>query len=179
VGQCCNAGLCIIVLIIFLSFSLDYRSAGIGLYAKTNRRPVQHQDFIRFASARQRYWARNFVGWPRFSSFLPNPTHQCLADWEKRDRLDYLITQNVDKLHHRAGSQRCIELHGTSHTVACLSCHKKLSRFDFQQILSDANPAWNVEWLQEQLAPDGDVLLPDDEVQRFVVSSNYALFYCS
>jgi len=156
-----------------ISLSTDYRSAGIGLYARTNRRPLQYQDFIRFASARQRYWARNFVGWPRFSIFHPNLTHQCLADWELRGKIDHLITQNVDDLHRRAGNERCINLHGSLHRVICLSCGTKLPRSDFQQALSAANPDWNVNMMQEQLAPDGDVLLPDDLVTRFVVSYRY------
>jgi NAD+-dependent protein deacetylase sirtuin 4 len=153
-----------------LAYLLDYRSAGIGLYARTDRRPVQYQDFVRHASSRQRYWARNFVGWPRFSSFRPNSAHRCLADWESRGRLDFLVTQNVDELHRRAGSQRYIELHGSSHRVVCLSCGTKMPRADFQQVLSGANPNWNVDWMQDQLAPDGDVLLADDLVKTFVVS---------
>jgi hypothetical protein len=45
-----------------------------------------------------------------------------------------------------------------------------MPRADFQQVLSAVNPDWNVEWMQDQLAPDGDVLLADDLVNTFVVS---------
>ena len=131
---------------------------------------MQYQDFVRYPSARQRYWARNFVGWPQFSSTQPNDTHLVLADWERRGRLDWIITQNVDELHRSAGCQKCIELHGSSRRVVCLSCGTKSPRADFQSVLMEANPGWNVGTLQEQLAPDGDVLLPDDLIQDFVVS---------
>ena len=46
-----------------------------------------------------------------------------------------------------------------------------MPRGKFQSILADTNPDWNVGTLQEQLAPDGDVLLSDDLVEDFVVST--------
>lgn len=93
----------------------DYRSEKVGLYARTDRRPIQHGDFVRSAPIRQRYWARNFVGWPRFSSHQPNPAHWALSNWERLGKLHWLVTQNVDALHTKAGSQRLTELHGSMH----------------------------------------------------------------
>ena len=46
----------------------DYRSEGVGLYARSTRRPIQHSTFLKSEAARKSYWARNFVGWPRWSS---------------------------------------------------------------------------------------------------------------
>ena len=54
-------------------------------------------------AARQSYWARNFVGWPRWSSFSPNQAHRSLYQWEREGRLKHIVTQNVDQLHYRAG----------------------------------------------------------------------------
>lgn len=93
----------------------DYRSEGVGLYARSDRRPIQHAEFVRSATARQRYWARNFVGWPQFSSHQPNTAHLVLRHWEKLGKLHWLVTQNVDALHTKAGSQRMTELHGCTH----------------------------------------------------------------
>lgn len=93
----------------------DYRSEGVGLYARTDRRPIQHAEFLRSARARQRYWARNFVGWPQFSSYQPNAAHLALREWEILGKLHWLVTQNVDALHVKAGSQRLTELHGSTH----------------------------------------------------------------
>lgn len=93
----------------------DYRSEGVGLYARTDRRPMQHAEFTRSAKSRQRYWARNFVGWPQFSSHQPNRGHRVLRSWEDGGRLHWLLTQNVDSLHSKAGQKRLTELHGCSH----------------------------------------------------------------
>lgn len=43
----------------------DYRSQGVGLYARSSRRPVLYRDFCQSEAIRRRYWARNYVGWPR------------------------------------------------------------------------------------------------------------------
>jgi NAD-dependent deacetylase len=42
----------------------------------------------------------------------PNPGHYALAELEKRYPTLSIITQNVDDLHEKAGSQRVIHLHG-------------------------------------------------------------------
>lgn len=93
----------------------DYRSEGVGLYARTNRRPMQHFEFMRSARARQRYWARSYVGWPQFSSHLPNSSHYALRDLEAKGKVHWLVTQNVDALHSKAGQQKLTELHGCLH----------------------------------------------------------------
>lgn len=79
----------------------DYRSEGVGLYATSSKRPIQHKVFMESPAARQSYWARNFVGWPRWSGFLPNTNHTTLARWERDGRLKCLVTQNVDQLHYK------------------------------------------------------------------------------
>jgi NAD-dependent deacetylase sirtuin 4 len=48
-------------------------------------------------------------------------------------------TQNVDRFHQKAGTQNIIELHGNSYTVKCMSCKYSVSRFLFQQILTEIN----------------------------------------
>ena len=95
----------------------DYRSEGVGLYATSSKRPVQHKVFMDNPKARQSYWARNFIGWPRWSSFQPNSAHPSLANWERSGRVGSLVTQNVDQLHYKAGSRSVIEPHGTSSVV--------------------------------------------------------------
>ena len=91
----------------------DYRSEGVGLYATSTQRPIEFQDFLKYPLRRQRYWARNFAGWPLFSSFPPNITHEMLADMEHYGNLHWLVTQNVDSLHKKAGSTKLTELHGS------------------------------------------------------------------
>lgn len=93
----------------------DYRSEGVGLYTRTDRRPMQHAEFVGSAKSRQRYWARNFVGWPQFSSREPNAAHWALQRWEETGNLHWLVTQNVDALHSKAGHKGITELHGCAH----------------------------------------------------------------
>lgn len=147
----------------------DYRSEKVGLYARTDRRPIQHKDFLKSASIRQRYWARNFVGWPRFSSCQPNSTHWALSSWEQHRKLYWLVTQNVDALHTKAGSQRLTELHGCMYRVLCMDCGDQTPRGVLQERFEALNPTWNIE--SHSLAPDGDVFLMDEQVQSFQVAS--------
>ena len=65
----------------------DYRSEGVGSYATSPKRPIQHKVFMESAEARRSYWARNFIGWPRWSSFLPNTNHHTLAKWEAKGKV--------------------------------------------------------------------------------------------
>lgn len=67
----------------------DYRSESVGLYARSSNRPVQYMDFLKNAEIRQRYWARNYVGWPRFSSFEPNTAHKVLSLWERISKIHW------------------------------------------------------------------------------------------
>ncbi|XP_069850907.1 NAD-dependent protein lipoamidase sirtuin-4, mitochondrial isoform X1 [Dipodomys merriami] len=147
----------------------DYRSEKVGLYARTDRRPIQHVDFVRSAPIRQRYWARNFVGWPQFSAHQPNPAHWALSNWEKRGKLHWLVTQNVDALHTKAGNQRLTELHGCMHRVLCLNCGEQTPRGLLQERFQDLNPSWSAE--AQGVAPDGDVFLSEEQVQTFQVPS--------
>jgi NAD-dependent deacetylase len=54
----------------------------------------------------------------------PNAGHRALVRLERAGRLRALVTQNIDELHQRAGSSPSLvlELHGTMHRSACLSC---------------------------------------------------------
>ncbi|GAA6067939.1 NAD-dependent protein lipoamidase sirtuin-4, mitochondrial isoform X1 [Tachysurus ichikawai] len=147
----------------------DYRSEGVGLYARTNRRPMQHTEFMRSSKARQRYWARNYVGWPLFSSHLPNSAHHALRNWEEKGKVHWLVTQNVDALHSKAGHQRLTELHGCSHRVVCMGCGQLTARTELQKRFAALNPDWEAS--AGEVAPDGDVMLEDEQVLQFRVPS--------
>ncbi|XP_071944041.1 NAD-dependent protein lipoamidase sirtuin-4, mitochondrial-like [Antedon mediterranea] len=145
----------------------DYRSEGVGLYARSNSRPMQYKTFLQSAERRRQYWARNFVGWMRYKSFVPNTSHMALSVWEKRGKIDWLATQNVDGLHLKAGSERVTELHGSLHRVNCLSCNNVTDRNIFQEKLLKLNPDFITK--QGAMGPDGDTLLSEDEMKNFDV----------
>lgn len=145
----------------------DYRSPN-GAYS-SGFKPITHQEFVRSSRARKRYWARSFAGWRRFTAAKPGPTHTSLASLEKYGRLNFIVTQNVDRLHHRAGSNP-LELHGTVYSVICLECGFSFSRNVFQDQVKALNPKWAsaIESLDSgspgsnksfgmQQRPDGDI----------------------
>lgn len=151
------------------------------MYARTDSRPVQHIDFLRLPATRQRYWARNFTAWPRFSSFQPNAIHHALARFERERRLLGLVTQNVDQLHRKAGSEQCIELHGNGYSVICvgrgvmetrqLGCDYRIDRDEFQLELAKMNgidlESATDGRLVDSIRPDGDVDISQEFIDGF------------
>ncbi|XP_066153629.1 NAD-dependent protein deacylase Sirt4 isoform X2 [Euwallacea fornicatus] len=146
----------------------DYRSAEVGMYARTNHKPIQNSDFHKYATVRQRYWARNFVGWFRFSKMQPNLVHFYLSDLESRGKVHSLVTQNVDGLHLKAGSRNVIELHGTGYRVLCLDCNASYDRDYIQDTLMDNNII-DFEQTSRMIRPDGDVDIPQEFIMNFSV----------
>ncbi|QEA12697.1 NAD-dependent protein deacetylase [Comamonas flocculans] len=133
--------------------------------------PMSFQAFTREAAARQRYWARSLVGWPRIAASRPGPAHVALAQLEAAGRVALLVTQNVDGLHQAAGSRRVIDLHGRLDAVRCLTCGHTLARADFQARLQSANRGWLPAHLPPDVrsAPDGDACLEGLDFSSFVV----------
>lgn len=68
-----------------------------------------------------------------------------------------VVTQNVDRLHHKAGSENVIELHGTSYIVKCLNCPFEIDRHKLQQELLQNNLHIGTSF--SMIRPDGDVEL--------------------
>lgn len=141
----------------------DYRGAG----RSGPRNPIQHDAFMHRADVRRRYWARATLGWGRFSSADPNPAHRALAALEAGGFLAGVITQNVDRLHHRAGSRRVVELHGALAEVLCLRCGGGEPRESVQARLLARNPSW-LERIAD-IQPDGDADIRADLVSEFQV----------
>lgn len=142
----------------------DYRDDNGKWKAAT---PVQFAEFAGSEDARRRYWARSYVGWQRFGQAEPNAAHRSLARLEAAGKVDTLITQNVDKLHSRAGSQRVIDLHGDLSRVRCIDCNETTSRADYQERIRAANPGWHARVFE--FRPDGDAELADASYAEFNV----------
>ncbi|TAL86173.1 MAG: NAD-dependent protein deacetylase [Rhodanobacter sp.] len=142
----------------------DYRDRD-GQWKRTP--PVTWQAFMGEEATRQRYWARSMVGWRRFGHALPNRTHHALVQLERRGQITLLVTQNVDRLHQRAGSRRVVDLHGRLDQVRCMACEQREPREAFQQILCQRNPDWAA--LDAADAPDGDADLEHQDFARFEV----------
>ncbi|MHA1909598.1 MAG: NAD-dependent deacylase, partial [Candidatus Thorarchaeota archaeon] len=88
----------------------------------------------------------------------PNPAHLTLAKWEKDGFLKYLITQNVDDLHYRAGSRTMDQVHGSIFSLKCTQCEYTSLLGDLKQTLPtcpecNANLRPDVVWFGEALDP--------------------------
>ena len=129
----------------------DYRGDGAPV-----RNPMTFQQFLKDPAYRQRYWAGSHLGWRRFDGAEPNEGHRTLARLETDGLVNGIITQNVDGLHLRAGSQRVVDLHGTMDRVRCLTCGQNFARVDIAHRIAAANP-WIDDPNSGELGPDGDV----------------------
>ena len=101
--------------------------------------PVTHQDFVRSDAVRRRYWARSMAGWPLIANASPNAAHRALTRLQRSGRIASLVTQNVDGLHQRAGSEEVLELHGSIHAVICMDCGDTISRAEVHLHYRDMN----------------------------------------
>lgn len=107
------------------------------------------------------------AGWAHIGRAQPNDAHRALALLERQDRIAQLLTQNVDRLHQKAGSLAVIDLHGRIDRVVCLQCGERGQREDFQIRLLSGNPAYAS--LAGGRAPDGDADLERNDFSDFVV----------
>jgi NAD-dependent SIR2 family protein deacetylase len=142
----------------------DYRDrAGQWKAAK----PIDHNDFLCSDSARRRYWARSYIGWPTVGLAQPTRGHHALARLERLERIALIITQNVDGLHQKARSRAVLELHGGLDRVLCLACRQTYPRASVQLWLSAANPGCTTQ--VDRLRPDGDAELAEASPADFAV----------
>jgi len=131
--------------------------------------PISHQDFVSRPASRKRYWARSFVGWPPMRDARPNAAHRALAALEEGGYVRLLVTQNVDRLHQKAGHSQVIDLHGRLDQVVCLSCGDVSERHEVQQQLIAINPQLADIPASWSLAPDGDADVADSLVNSLQV----------
>lgn len=124
--------------------------------------PMQYSEFSGSRTARQRYWARSFLGWRRIGAAEPNDGHRALVDLEQAGLVG-VVTQNVDGLHTRAGSRTVINLHGEIAMVVCLECGSRTRRADVQRRLDRLNPGLTHPAPMEhaELRPDGDAVVSE------------------
>lgn len=111
-----------------------------GAYSR-GFKPMTHQQFVSGPEMRRRYWARSFFGFPKFNACRPNAAHHALTALQAAGAVgSTLLTQNVDRLHHRAGSRGVLEIHGSTHDTVCLGCGSTGSRAELQERLAILNP---------------------------------------
>jgi NAD-dependent SIR2 family protein deacetylase len=144
----------------------DYRDAD-GQWKRAQ--PVTYQAFMGEEKTRRRYWARSLIGWRLIRQAEPNDAHRALAELEAMGKTELLLTQNVDRLHQAAGSERVIDLHGRIDLVRCMDCEQRSPRVELQDELGRLNADWLD--LDAAEAPDGDADLEGADFSSFVVPS--------
>ncbi|MDH6194751.1 NAD-dependent SIR2 family protein deacetylase [Mycobacterium frederiksbergense] len=128
--------------------------------------PMTIRQFTSDPAFRQRYWARNHIGWRHMDQTMPNAGHRALAALESSGVVSGLITQNVDLLHTKAGSRNVVNLHGTYAQVVCLDphCGRTMLRDRLADLLEAANPGF-LERAESvggiAVAPDADAVVSD------------------
>lgn len=115
----------------------DFRTPETGMWANVDPMEVAHIDT--FHGDPERFWS--FYG-ERFASLgdkRPNGAHEVLAELERRGLIEAVVTQNIDRLHHMAGSEKLIEVHGSIEFSTCLACGER----------------YELEWVREQAQDSG------------------------
>lgn len=100
----------------------DFRSSKSGLWEKYNPQEVASIDALKRNP--EEFYRLNLQWWEECLQAKPNRTHYALAQLEKMGFLLGVITQNIDGLHQKAGSQRVWEVHGHLRHCQCLECRR-------------------------------------------------------
>lgn len=105
----------------------DYRGPN-GVWTKDPKaeRLATYSDYVNDPEVRRESWAKRLEH-PAWGA-QPNAGHLALLELERAGKLRALITQNVDGLHQKAGSDPdlVIEVHGTIRFAECVSCHDRM-----------------------------------------------------
>jgi NAD-dependent deacetylase len=102
----------------------DFRSAG-GLWERYD--PMEVASMSTFLSEPARFWSFHRPRIDMLAGAEPNPAHRAVAELERRGIVKAVITQNIDRLHARAGSRDPIEVHGSLDRGTCLRCDARVS----------------------------------------------------
>ena len=97
----------------------DFRSR-TGIWTKYD--PMEYATIDAFRRDPARVWDFYSKRLGVLAEARPNAAHLALAELERRGLVQAVVTQNVDRLHHAAGSRRVIEVHGSIRSASCLVC---------------------------------------------------------
>ena len=109
----------------------DFRSVD-GLYNQKYAWPPEEILSRTFFDAQPEEFYRFYRDKMLCLDAQPNAAHKKLAELEKAGRLRSVVTQNIDGLHQKAGSQRVWEFHGSVHRNYCMRCRKPYSAADIK-----------------------------------------------
>jgi NAD-dependent deacetylase len=148
----------------------DFRSQRTGLWIQND--PMQVASLTAFHRRPEAFfnWLRPLAD--KIWQAQPNPAHIALAELEKAGVVKAVITQNIDGLHQKAGSQQVIEVHGSLRTLSCPACHKVYSSGQFIEPFIDHGQVPHCTFCQNILKPD--IVLYEEVLPVEVWSRAYA-----
>lgn len=105
----------------------DFRSAD-GIYQEKQypyppETMLSHTFFMQRSAEFYDFYFHKMI----YPDAKPNPAHYALARLEQQGKLTAVITQNIDGLHQKAGSQKVLELHGSVERNTCMKCGRAYS----------------------------------------------------
>ena len=106
----------------------DFRSPGSGLWTQVD--PMEVASIYGFRRNPQAFydWIRPLA--KQMMEAQPNAAHIALAELERIGVIKAVLTQNIDELHRKAGSQRVLELHGSVRQATCTRCGRQVPSAD-------------------------------------------------
>jgi NAD-dependent deacetylase len=113
----------------------DFRSEGTGLWSYDEPLEVASLSTFRYHPERFFEWIRPLIS--RIIKAQPNPAHLAIACMEQAGFVEAIITQNIDNLHQKAGSNHVYETHGSLLSLSCTQCFLKTSSDPFLESLID------------------------------------------
>jgi NAD-dependent deacetylase len=130
----------------------DFRTPGTGLWENVDPMEVAHIDaWRRDPDGFWSFYGRRFA---TLTDKVPNEAHHAIAELERRGLVRGVITQNIDRLHRLAGSERLIEMHGSIEWSICLECRGKLPIDRVVELLAEDGGAPECPACMVPLKPD-------------------------
>jgi NAD-dependent deacetylase len=117
----------------------DFRTPGEGIWEKVDPMEVAHVDAFRRDPSR--FWGFYRQRLQMLGDKEPNGAHEALAELERDGLLEAVITQNIDGLHQKGGSERVIEVHGSIRTASCQLCAAEFPREEVEGLFGDDGAA--------------------------------------
>jgi len=130
----------------------DFRTPGKGLWERVDPMEVAHIEAWRRDP--DRFWSFYAERFASLKDRRPNRAHELVAQLERRGLIRGVITQNVDRLHRLAGTQRLVEVHGSIEWSVCLECGGRVSLERAIELIERGEGAPECEVCIAPLKPD-------------------------
>jgi NAD-dependent deacetylase len=157
----------------------DFRTPGKGLWEKVDPMEVAHIDA--FDSDPARFWSFYLPRLHSLGDVEPNAAHAALAELERVGLLEGVITQNIDMLHVKAGSERVIEVHGSIRTLSCRQCPASFDLEDAEGLFDEDGAAVCPEcggYVKPDVVLFGELLPADAMAEAQALAARADLMLC-